>query len=565
MSALHTEQFRIEFSGIGAYLEHHSLRVPRFQRSFAWEPEQVDELLSDIFRAMESGESEYFIGSIVVAMSADGEPEVVDGQQRLATISILLAVIRNHFVSTDMPAADDIDTFLQKKARRSQISAARLRLNGHDNGFYGLHILSRNAAERQSAKATRLSHQRIQQGRASINDRIVKWLEGSAAPADRLHDLVDYLESAVKAIFVIAPSHANAFMIFETLNDRGLALAPSDLLKNYLFHKAGNRIDEAQASWIAMYSLFEAAGNEKLVVDFVRQVWSSKYGLTRERELYDKIKEKITGRDQAIDFAKTLEQSARLYQAMVNTDHVIWEALGPAAQHAMRQLNALGVTRIRPRVMAVLEDFTPAEARKALRLMVSWAVRFMITGGLGTGTLEEYYCLRAKDIRDKTIRGAADLRTAMKTLVPNDEKFRAAFATATVSRKPLARYLLSALERGSQGDPQPELVVNENKEEVNLEHILPETPSPAWKISPDIAEAHRHRIGNLALIRERLNVTIANKGPLEKAKYYKTSALTLTSALATQIEKARGWGPKEINARQETLAEYAVRTWTLKF
>jgi hypothetical protein len=382
---------------------------------------------------------------------------------------------------------------------------------------------------------------------------------------DYLHDLVDYLEISVKAIFVRVPSHANAFMIFETLNDRGLDLAIADLLKNYMFHRAGSRLEEVQASWISMYALFEAARSEASVVDYVRQLWSSRNGLTRERQLYDKIKEQVRGGQQVVTFASQLQQSARLYQAIINTDHPLWVEYGATAQGHMRTLNTLGITRIRPLIIAVLDDFSLAQARKSLRLFVSWAVRFMISGGLGTGTLEEYYCERAKEIRTGTLKSAAKLRDAMGSLVPNDEKFRNAFATASLSKAPLARYVLRTLERQAAGEDQPELVVNENEEEVNLEHVLPESPSSAWGVARDIGEAFVNHIGNLCLMKQRPNVDAANKGPIEKAVYYERSKLNLTQQVGKTIKTLKRWGAAEIEARQKTLADLAVKAWNLRF
>ena len=78
---------------------------------------------------------------------------------------------------------------------------------------------------------------------------------------EELHAWLDYLDTNLKVILVIAPYDSNAFVIFETLNDRGLELAISDLLKNYLFHRAGDKIEEAKNRWLTMNAILEGASD----------------------------------------------------------------------------------------------------------------------------------------------------------------------------------------------------------------------------------------------------------------------------------------------------------------
>lgn len=559
------QKIESDLDGIGHVLYDTKVTVPKYQRSYAWEERNVRELLSDVQGAIRAKEQEYFLGSVVIATNESGTPEVVDGQQRLATVAIILAAVRDMFAQRGNPAANDIHSrFLMTRDRRTQESVSNLRMNDRDHEFFVKRVLCEDATERRSAKPRRASHRRIARAAELAEEYVSDLAKTESDPTDLLHDLVDYLEKQVKVIVVQVPSYANAFTIFETLNDRGLDLALSDLLKNYLFHKAGDRLGEVQANWTQMYSVFESADNEQLVIDYIRQLWSSHHGLTRERELYDRIKSQVVSKQNAIDFSGELARSAGIYQAIINTDHEFWRPFGKADQH-MASLNLLGITRIRPLVLAVLDAFTAAEVKKALKLMVSWAVRFMIVGGLGTGTLEEYYSERAKEIRKGQIMKASDLRRAMEKLVPSDEKFRTAYANANISKSQIARYVLRVLERAAMKEEQPELLPNENEEEVNLEHILPETPGPEWNIDVEVAEALHHRIGNLVLMKQRANVAAGNEGPMEKAKAYDASKLILTADVAKTIKSRKKWAKTEIEERQHVLTDLAVAAWSLRF
>jgi len=188
-----------------------------------------------------------------------------------------------------------------------------------------------------------------------------------------------------------------------------LAQHLSDSCAEPLFHQSGDRIAEAQKNWVAMASVVEAAEDEGLIVDFIRHLWCSQFGVTREKELYDRIKERITSKQKAIDLSSIFANSARTYAAIVNTDNELWASYGSEARSYMATLNLLGMTQIRPLILSILQQFSPAEVKKSLRLFVSWAVRFVIVGGVGGGTLESHYSTRASEVTAGAIKTAAAL------------------------------------------------------------------------------------------------------------------------------------------------------------
>jgi len=228
----------------------------------------------------------------------------------------------------------------------------------------------------------------------------------------------------------------------------------------------------------------------------------------------------------------------------------------------MDTLNQMGMVQIRPLLLSILAGFPPAEVKKSLRLFVSWAVRFLVAGGLGGGgTLCSHYAQRAKEVTDGTIKNTSQLQKTMKDIIPADARFEAEFAVATVSKPILARYYLMALERQARGESQPEFIPNPNEEQVNLEHILPQNPSTAWgHIDAESAKAAHKRLGNMALLKARINVAAANKGFAEKRKIYLASEFLLTK----EVAKAASWLPTDIESRQKELAKMAVAAWPNK-
>jgi Protein of unknown function (DUF1524)/Protein of unknown function DUF262 len=500
----------------------------------------------------------------VITGSEDDRLEVVDGQQRLATTTILLAAIRDYFYNSgDRSRAEDIARrYLMDRDLRSQEILPRLHLNEVDHNFFSKRILTNPDDPARNAPATKESHRRIAKG-AEIAAKHVKTITNATNdPTETLFSWIDYLQLRAKVIRVAVPDYANAFSIFETLNDRGLALAISDLLKNYLFSHAHDRIDEVQHKWISMIGVLESSvDSEEIVITYIRHLWSSKEGLTREKDLYDKIKQRITSKQYAVDFSIELYSNSRLYAAILNSSHELWDRYGSTAREHMATLNELGMIQMRPLLLSVLDKFSDEEIRRSLSVMVSWAVRFLIYGGLGGGTLENYYSQRAVEIRNGSISTTRELIAAMQSVVPSDKQFEASFQNASVSKSYLARYYLRVLERQARNEPEPTFIPSSNEEIVTLEHILPQNPSNAWgHIDTETAKAYYNRIGNLTLIRKKHNSEMGNMGFTEKLQFYNTSLFMLTSTL-TQYDN---WGIEQIEDRQKWLAGLAVKAWPNK-
>jgi Protein of unknown function (DUF1524) len=151
---------------------------------------------------------------------------------------------------------------------------------------------------------------------------------------------------------------------------------------------------------------------------------------------------------------------------------------------------------------------------------------------------------------------AQALWDVMSVIVP-DVTFKDKFANATISNANLAKYYLRVLERQSKS-ADDETIVNPDQGKVNLEHILPRNPQEGWAHIPaDQYPALVKRLGNLTLLATRLNSKAANADFAEKKKHFAKSAIKMTKDLCDFSE----WTAKEIEARQDKLAELAVKAW----
>jgi hypothetical protein len=235
-----------------------------------------------------------------------------------------------------------------------------------------------------------------------------------------------------------------------------------------------------------------------------------------------------------------------------------WKKYGEKAHDHMSVLNSLQMVQIRPLLLAVLDTFEPAEVGRVMLQAISWSVRFLVVGGLGGGTIEREYAGKARDIRDGQIKSATALAEAMKTVVPSDVVFRAAFETVVVTKPVIARYYLRVLEEVANGDTNPPLVTSERATAVNLEHILPQNPSGEWShIEAETAKAFYNRLGNLTLMRAKRNADVQNFAFASKITEYAKEPFLLTKEVSKQSE----WNESQIEKRQQRLSALAVSAW----
>jgi Protein of unknown function DUF262/Protein of unknown function (DUF1524) len=550
-----------EMTGIASVLKDEKFRVPIYQRSYAWDSAEIDDFWDDLKHAIDSGEPDYFLGTLVLTPDEkSGRTTIIDGQQRLATTSLLLAALRNVYRERDESAlADEIQKdYLSWLDRRSKQREPRVVLNAEDDPFFRELVIE----EGKPPTASRDSHERLASAYTNLQKRLeVDVADHGKRGDDRLLDWAEYLDKQASVITVTVPTEADAFVIFETLNDRGAPLTLGDLLKNYLFMRSGSRLETVKTSWVQALTAMDLSAENDLFITFLRHHWSSKEGAIRERELYSKIKEAVSSGGQTVKYAKELAEAAKLYRAITEPGDEHWgkTGFGKSTPTNVRTLLDLGLEQNRPLLLAVMQHFTVAEQRQTLKALVSWSVRGLVVGGIGGGQTERAYCDAAVKIRKGTIKTTDALLSELVSIVPDDSDFKDAFSRARQTKPKIARYIQLALERTQGGQAEPELVPNDDAEHVNLEHILPRNAKPAdWpQFAPEEVSQWANRLGNHTLLKKTQNGKIGNKSWTVKQPILAKSSLTLTKTPA----KAMIWDKAAIVARQKKLAQLAIKAW----
>jgi hypothetical protein len=279
------EPIKSQLLGIGLLLKQHRLAVPPYQRPYAWERPQVQELFQDIREAERRDKSdEYFLGTVVLTKDSDGFLSIVDGQQRIVTTAILISTIRNYFRSIgDSTRADMItEHYLSTPDFRTLDQKPRLYLVPEDRGFYQQRVVLGAEPEKKSTSTLIKAQKRLQTAIETARDFVAQITTVAPNPVEALIDLLEFIRDKAVLVCLDVSSESNACVIFEVLNDRGLDLSVSDLMKNYVFRlSCGQALEECRSAWARMTSAITAEFEEGDIRQFIRQSWIAEHGLGR--------------------------------------------------------------------------------------------------------------------------------------------------------------------------------------------------------------------------------------------------------------------------------------------
>lgn len=543
--------------GLGSVLKQNQLAVPPNQREYAWEQKEVRTLFRDFARAIAETSSSYFLGTIVTIPRSNGLLEVVDGQQRLATTAILLSAIRDYIKPLEPVIAESVENeFLTVIDRTARGRVPRLTLNLDDNDYFRARLNGAASAPEPRRLSHRLLGDAFDEAAAHVSAVVSGFDEKDHG--DILNHWLTFIESKALVILLRVPNAANAYKMFETLNDRGKRTSQSDLIKNFLLGQAADRLPEVQQRWSYMRGALETLEDEDTTIIFLRHALCCIRGFVRESALYESVQSLTRGAQPAVTFSGNLERLASAYVATYNHESEAWNRYSDSTRRALEVLNLFDIKPMRPLMLAIAQQLDEKEAAEAYTFCVSMGVRLMITNSTRTGTVEEGLAGVSHEIFKGAIATASKMRDALTSITPSDERFIQAFESATVSNGKLARYYLRSLELVAKGEREPWHIPNDDRGVINLEHVLPQKPGAKWpSFSDEEAKLFYKKIGNLALLRASQNSDLKSDEFSEKKIVYARSPYVLTS----QIAEFERWDPVAITERQKSLAPLALKTW----
>ena len=544
-------------------------QIPRFQRDYSWTDEEWEDLWADIVGTVqEGGEPAHYMGYLVLQSEDEKSFDVIDGQQRLTTLSlIVLAALKNLKRLIDEGKSPDHNQQRLAQIRGTYIgyldpvtllTRSKLTLNRNNDSYFQnylvplghLPVRGFRASEHALRKAFEWYEKRVKDH--------VKKQGGDEGVA--LASLIETMSDRLFFTVINVTDELNAYKVFETLNARGVRLSSTDLLKNYLFsvlHKKNEHAHEMTALESRWESMVTRLGSESFP-DFLRSHWNSRKTFVRQSDLFKTIRGKVINRAAVFELLRDMEEDMDTYLALTNPEGSHWSA---ALKTHAQQLRMFRVRQPFPLILAAHRTLPTEQFAKVLRGCVVIAFRYNVIGNQPTNEQERVYYAAAQKIQQGTAVNAQQVLMSLQEIYPKDEVFKTAFSekiirTTDSRNNRVVRYLLCELEHQHSNQDW-----DFESDTFNVEHVLPQNPTAGWEqFSEEETEAMVYRIGNMALLSKGANKDMGNAAYAIKRPVLQDSEFGLTRKLADENQE---WTPSRIAARQKLLAKLASAVWRI--
>jgi uncharacterized protein with ParB-like and HNH nuclease domain len=549
--------------------------VPRFQRAYSWSKEQVRELWDDIIINIHINSEEainheeYFIGALVlVGDDKSNVLQIVDGQQRLTTITILLSVLcerfkelkkenlaeaifknyiegqdddgKNYFKldnETPKPFFQKSIQYINKEQSNPQSDEEKALLSSYQD-FYN--FTARDSLASRFRIDKKVSDEKYEILLRAVRDQVVKYL---------------------KVIFITVTEEEEAYTIFETLNARGMNLSFVDLIKNRLFKELSDTHpdDDAKTTWKNIRLVISSRDAVGTLETFVRHWWISKYSYVGEESIYKNFKKLwVEDRIDAKEFIKEFHSDAQTYikiaspiqeDAKQQEEKFIYSALS-----AFKIFN---ITQQRPFLLSLFKSrekrITKLDDLKEIMFFLErFHFMFNAVCSLRPSGIESSYSRAARDLQNASDKRRAKeiinvLKESLEARIPDEavftDKFKELkFYNGYTRDKKLIQYIFNKIERSK-------LATNElAPENISLEHILCQSNNDKEIIG---------KIGNLLPLSQELNEKAKDKLVVDKLSIYQESQYSLPKEFAAGYPIP--WNASAIDKRTESLAKYCYQ------
>lgn len=541
-------------------------RVPPFQRDYSWMEENWEDLWQDILTLHTNPDASHYMGAIVLQSSGTSEKEftIIDGQQRLATLSIIaIAVIEKilHLVERGEEPEANQDrqeilkrTYLSDKDPRSLRYSSKLLLNENNNDFYQSNLI--NLRRPLNIRSLLKSNQLLWQAFEYFSRQLEELPEVIQDGEKLATFLTDIVAQRLLFIQINVEDELNAYTVFETLNARGIELSSTDLLKNYLFSlfQGPDDLQEAQRQWRRIINTVQM---EKFP-EFLRYYLSLKHSRVRRERLFKLVRESVKNAQQAFDLLDRLENYSVLFVALSNPNDEFWRDI-PDNRSYIRELELFRVKQVYPALFAAYQKFSTENFTRLLKLVTVLSFRYSVVSSLNPNELETLYSTVAIGIERGDTTNPREIFEILRPVYVPDEKFQQDFSLLSIStkgqKKKLVRYILYKFEADASQ-------IDVNEDSFSIEHILPESPSNDWRQNFTDAQIEEmvYRLGNLTPMEPTFNREVGNQPYLIKREKYQQSVYTLTQRIT-----AEEWTPDTLATRQRYLAQRAVHIWRSDF
>jgi len=537
--------------------------VPRFQRDYAWDQEQWEDLWSDIESLTE--EKFHYMGYIVLQKKGAHDFEIIDGQQRIVTLSLLiLSAMRQ--INDLTKSNKDVDNNKERlEVLRSQFigfknpvtlqSSNKIELNRNNGQFFRSIITDLNPQNRR--------------GQTQTNKLLLKAFtffqnKKMGESGDEIAQFIEDVTTGMMFTKIVVKDELNAYKVFETLNARGVQLSTPDLLKNFLFSiitKHDNveerHLDELDESWA---DIVQQLG-ESNFTDFVRYHYNMQKKLVTKNNLFGSIRKIADEPKTAQEYLQSLTYYSPIYASLLSPHDEWWSSGrkfdGQQIKDLRRYLDGLSIFGIKQPLtvlMAGYTNFTPIEFVLLVKYVFVLSVRYNIICQSSPKEQERQYNHIAIKIFSKEYKRASNVKNGeeFKKIYPSDNEFIRNFEYKKMPSRRSSKkikFLLAEIEN-YLGNPV-------NYGNITLEHICPYNPEQWWSehFGNNVGDI-QDRLGNMVLL---CKDDLARKTFEDKKQFYNNSQFKLAEKISTYKE----WNINNLNDFQGWLALKAAKVWHL--
>ena len=548
---------------VKVFSSDYEFHIPDYQRPYAWTGEHAEELFNDLFtfHLEEDAEEEYFLGSIVLDKHmTQPQSDVVDGQQRITTLTLLLAAISHSL--EDGEASRDFLEFVREPGSQAKglKPSPRLFLRKKDRDFFRSHVQEPDGIERLSE----LDPRDFKDSRFSIVNNAQYFLEQLESLSDQeILNFGQFIVQRCKLVVVSTDSLKSAYRIFSVLNDRGLDLEPSDILKAQLIGGIPEAVrSEYTERWEAMEEGLGRKGFNDLL-GHVRMIFRKQKA---KRSILDEFTEhvlKALGNHQEL-IDDYLKPYAACYQQIIEKAYVSREH-AEKVNELLTWLNQLDFSDWIPVAMEFIHRlYGDTESLiKHLTLLERLSGTMYVRGIYVTPRIERYgSILSALDQGQDLLADDSPLNMSKEEIESTLYWLNGPIYEYAQKRRKLILLRLDSFLTSSSA--------TYNHYITTIEHVLPQNPASdsEWrrKWSDEQREEWQHRLGNLVLLDREKNPEASNYDfDKKKEKYFRSKHKGVALfASAVEVMDYSEWTPETVEERQEKMLQAFRKGWDLK-
>ncbi len=586
------------------------LFAPLFQRPYVWEKEKqwkpfwedtktiAEQILDD-----ESKLKPHFLGAVVleqfkVPINKPDARSIIDGQQRLTTIQIFLAALRDICIGKEhfkkFSRSVERLMFNDKSIVDEEVDRYKVWPTNMDQAAYKIILTTQSPEE---AKAELKKHDDADKSNIAdayfyFHNTIKEWaLDNEELSKDKLQALVNTIRKGLRIVVVDMGEDDNAQLIFETLNARGTPLLPSDLVKNFLFHQAKKNNLDVDTLYESFWLPFDKAHRfwrEKITqgrlkrprIDMLLQHY-----LTLLKE--DDVSARALFQEFQLIFENKPEKNSEFFLKSLKKHGEYFRLFLTIPQDSQEgsffhRLKIMDTTTVFPFLLGMYEYFEEYSGNDndKIRILVtleSYLVRRMICR-LSTKNYNRFFLELLGEMRAKggfsyeAVLNFLSKQTSDTNKWPSDKEFQKAWFNVPIYHaitRPRLRMILIALDRGLENAKTEPYTLTEH---LTVEHLMPQLWKDHWPLPEVEEESYEEKnysiekrnqliqtIGNLFYLTKSLNPYISN-GPFEEKKeaILEYSAINLNRNF---LVNADSWNENSILKRSEDLFQVALKIW----